>query len=243
MKKIISILAITFLFLLPNVKINAMSKTINTEKELEEALANESIDTIILGSDIETTKKINVMRNVTIDGNNKTIKYVGTFGKENSKDNTVWGGIYVLHFYKVEANLKNIKLTGGNAGILINGSKLNLYGTIDVSGNGFGGIELGKGEGITSIPELNLKDGVKIINTTETSTKPTIWAAETNAIVEINGIKHEIKANEEMSLADIMDLIDPENPKTSDNIYLYFTLLVSSIMLLMFSLKKVLKEN
>ena len=52
----------------------ATSKTVNSEAELKEALNDSNISTIILGSDIETTEKINIMRDVTIDGNNKTIK-------------------------------------------------------------------------------------------------------------------------------------------------------------------------
>ena len=128
-------------FMITNV--NALSKTVKNQEELKSALNNKDIDTIILDSDINTTEKINITRPIYLDGKNHTIKYVGKFGE--SDDFTVWAGIYVLQVYKTTATIKDIKLTGGNAGLLINGSVVKLEGIIDVSGNGFGGIELGKG--------------------------------------------------------------------------------------------------
>lgn len=115
------------IFLTPTTLVNAASSSsVHNEAELKQALTNESISNIVLANDIETTEKINILRPVTIDGANHTIKYIGTFGKDNSKDNTIWGGIYVLQVYKTNATIKNIKLTGGNAGLLINGSTVNL---------------------------------------------------------------------------------------------------------------------
>ena len=190
----------------------ATSKTVNNQSELKEALNDSSISTIILGSDIETTEKINIMRPVTIDGANHTIKYVGTFGSSNS--NTVWGGIYVLQVYKTEATIKDIKLTGGNAALLINGSTVTLEGKIDVSGNGFGGIELGKGSNVDTAPYLILADNSEIINTTETSDKPTIWVpADTDgAMIEIDGIRFDLEKGEELTLQEINDLAKQMTP-------------------------------
>ena len=110
MKKISKILLLFVLTITLSTTINvnaATSKTVNSQAELKEALNDSNISTIILGSDIETTEKINIMRDVTIDGNNKTIKYVGKFGSSSSSDNTVWGGIYVLQIYKSNVTLKN----------------------------------------------------------------------------------------------------------------------------------------
>ena len=54
----------------------ATSKTVNNQSELKEALNDSSISTIILGSDIETTEKINIMRprNLNTFRNEKTFK-------------------------------------------------------------------------------------------------------------------------------------------------------------------------
>ena len=219
----------------------ATSKTVNNQSELKAALNDSSISTIILGSDIETTEKINIMRPVTIDGANHTIKYVGTFGSSNSNSNTVWGGIYVLQVYKTEATIKDIKLTGGNAALLINGSTVTLEGKIDVSGNGFGGIELGKGSNVDTAPYLILADNSEIINTTETSDKPTIWVpADTDgAMIEIDGIRFDLEKGEELTLQEINDLANSvENPETNDPIILHITFLILTVILSSYAIKK-----
>ena len=246
MKKILSGVLFAFLLtIIPFVKVNAASITVHNQDELKNALADSNIDTIVLGSDIETTEKINILRPVTIDGNGKTMRYVGTFGKENSKDNTVWGGIYVLQVYKTTATIKNIKLTGGNAGLLINGSKVNLVGTIDVSGNGFGGIELGQGSDVTETPELKFEEGSKVVNTTETEDRPTIWVPDDtdNAIIEIDGVRNNIESGEYVTLYDIASMTPVENPQTGDSIYLYITLLFMSLGTMLFSVKNLKFNN
>lgn len=140
-----------------------------------------SVYTITLTDNIETKKKINIERPVTIDGNGKTITYTGTF-KGEVYDNTVWGsgkdgdgqGVYVIQVYRTEATIKNITLTGGNAGLSANGATITLIGNIDVSGNGFGGIEMTKGSGVTELPYIKAGEAV-ITNTNETTTTPTVW--------------------------------------------------------------------
>ena len=169
--------------LVPMINVNAAEgiAEVKTEQEFLDALADESIHTITLTDNIETQKKININRPVTIDGNGKTIEYVGTF-KGEVYDNTVWGsgangdgqGVYVIQVYRTEATIKNITLTGGNAGLSANGSTVTLIGNIDVSGNGFGGIEMTKGSGVTELPYIKAGEAV-ITNTTETATTPTVW--------------------------------------------------------------------
>ena len=221
------------------------SKSVSNQTELKEALANENIEVIVLANDIETTEKINITRPVIIDGNNKTIRYVGTFGSSQSKDNTIWAGIYVLQVYKTTATIKNIKLTGANAALLVNGSNVKLEGTIDVSGNGFGGIELGKGKDVTTSPHLSLDSINQIINTTETENAPTLWTPidTEGAILEVAGVKYTLKANEEFSLLELNKYFSQEeNPETSVSFpKTSFLFLFSSIILLGIGLK--LKET
>lgn len=224
----------------------ATSKTVNNEAELKEALNNSNISTIILGSNIETTEKINIMRDVTIDGNNKTIRYIGKFGASQSNDNTVWGGIYVLQIYKCNVTLKDIKLTGGNAGLLINGGHATFEGRIDVSGNGFGGIELGKGSGVTSSPTLTITDNAEIINTTESADKPTLWVpSDTNgAVIEIGNTEFELNAGVELSLDEINELEESiENPETGDSLILNIIFLSIFVILSSYAFKKILNKE
>lgn len=214
------------IMIFPSFIVHAEEVTIHNQSDLKGALAESDVTKIILGNDIETTEKINVTRSVTIDGKGHTIKYVGTFGANNSSDNTVWGGIYVLQFYKTTATLKDIKLTGANAALLINGSKVTLDGKIDVSGNGFGGIELSQGVGVTETVKLILANNANIINTTEKENTPTLWVPEDSddAYIEHNGIVKTIASGKELTLKEINELFKdptPSNPKTGDEINLY----------------------
>lgn len=241
------LLIILTIALIPALNVNAAtSKTVNNEAELKEALNDSNISTIILGSNIETTEKINIMRDVTIDGNNKTIRYIGKFGASQSNDNTVWGGIYVLQIYKCNVTLKDIKLTGGNAGLLINGGHATFEGRIDVSGNGFGGIELGKGSGVTSSPTLTITDNAEIINTTESTDKPTLWVpSDTNgAVIEIGNTEFELNAGVELSLDEINELEESiENPETGDSLILNIIFLSIFVILSSYAFKKILNKE
>ncbi len=241
------LLIILTIALIPTLDVDATtSKTVNNQAELKEALNNSSISTIILGSDIETTEKINITREVTIDGANHTIKYVGTFGSSSSSSNTVWGGIYVLQVYKTNATIKNIKLTGGNAGLLINGSTVTFEGIIDVSGNGFGGIELGKGSGVDTAPILILGNNSEIINTTETADKPTLWVPNdtTGAVLEIGNTRFDLARGEELSLNEINELEESiENPETNDPLILNLIFLSVFVILSTYAFNKILNKQ
>ena len=220
-----------------NTNVNAESKTVKNQDELKSALNNKDIDTIILGGNINTTEKINITRPIYLDGKNHTIKYVGKFGE--SDDFKVWAGIYVLQVYKTNATIKDIKLTGGNAALLINGSVVKLEGTIDVSGNGFGGIELGKGANVSEAPRVDLDSSTELKNESESNDRPTLWVPDdTNgAVMSIDGVKETLTAGEELSLDEIDDLFEVEtNPQTNDNII--FILVISLSLIGILNIKK-----
>ncbi len=242
-KKYFFVLLLT-LVMIPVLNVNASSTvTVHDQTELKEALKNTNVGTIILANDIETTEKINITREVTIDGNSHTMKYVGTFDSRGSKDNTIWAGIYILQVYKTSATIKNIKLTGGNAGLLINGSTVKLEGTIDVSNNGFGGIELSQGKGVNIVSHLKLDNNTKIINTTETANKPTLWvpADSLSAILEISGIQKSISPGDELTLQEAMNLfITVENPETNDSIILFLFLSMIGIFTFGYAIRKLI---
>lgn len=234
------------LSVIPVFNVSAKTVTVSNQDELKNAINDSSVTVINLSNNIETTEKINITRPLTIDGNGYTMKYVGTFGKLGSTDNTVWGGIYLLQVYNTTATIKDIKLTGGNAALLVNGSNVTLEGTIDVSGNGFGGIELGQGSGITTIPHLSLVNDAKIVNTTEAENKPTLWvpADTSKAILEINGVEETLIAGMELTINEIEQLFAPqENPDTSDSLLFTILLGICGLLMFMVSFKKITHQN
>ena len=161
---------------------------VNNEEELEKAINNTEEKEIVLSSDIKTTKKVNIVRELTIDGNSHSITYVGDFWKregtkpnytyEKTSDNKVWsmpsdgtGAAYVLQAYGANAKvtIKDITLAGGNRGLAINGANVTLDGSIIFENNGFQPIELSHGSGLASdiVSTLNVKDTTVILNLDE----------------------------------------------------------------------------
>ena len=151
--------------------------------ELEHALqTNLNVINLLKGDNYkyETDHVIVVGRDVTINGNGNIISYVGETGSWSGGS----GDNYVLQVYNAEATIKDIGLTGASAGLLVNASKVTLEGTINVSGNVFGGIEVSKGvaENLGD-SQLTISNTAKIINITEAYAEPTIWIDGTNATV------------------------------------------------------------
>ena len=165
-----------------------------------------------LESNVEISNNSDVTQPITINGNGNTLTTTSTgmtfnllnnsivedITVESTADNTNLNLSYALQFYagSGESTVKDVKLSGGNAGILVNGTTVNLEGTIDVSGNTFGGIEVFKGtaEGLT--PSVLNIGTAKLINTTEVPGKPTIWIDGTTADVGVvNGANNMYQVN------------------------------------------------
>ena len=245
-KKAMTTFAISFMLMMivPIINVQAEARTVNDQEELKAALLDSDVTAITLGSDIETTEKINITRPITIDGNGHTIRYVGTFGADQSPNKTTWGGIYILQVYKTSATIKDIKLTGGNAAILVNGSTLRFEGNIDVSENGFGGIELAQGSGVDETSKLIIADNANIVNKTENANNPTFWVPEDSddAVIEMNGITKTIESGEELTIAEVEKLFGIDSPKTGDSIII--TLLLGLMGIGIFaSTYKTIKQN
>ncbi len=239
-RKNIPLFIALFLFLtLGPTFVSAKTQNISDETEFLNALKDTTIDTIVLDKDIDTTDKITITRPIYLDGKGHTIKYTGTF--KGGSDNTVWDGKYVLQIYRTEATIKDIKLTGANAALLVNGSTVTLRGNIDVSGNGFGGIELSQGQNVTEKVKLSLVDDAEIINTTDSNDKPSLWVPSDSddAKLEVNGMVVTIKSGEELELEEIEQLIP--NPNTSDSIYNYIILNIIGIFTFILYYRKIKK--
>ena len=220
MKKTMAVFT-TFLFLLlivPFTTVFAESRTVTDQDTLKAALGDSEVDTILLGDDINTTEKINIIRPVKIDGNGHTIRYIGKFGDEQSTSNKVWGGIYVLQVYRTNATIKDIKLMGGNAALLVNGGSVKLEGTIDVSENGFGGIELGQGKGVEETVKLELDKDTNIVNRTEDKERPTLWVPDDSqaATLVMDGKTETISTGKELTLTQVEEMFGiQDSPETS----------------------------
>ena len=202
---------------------------VGTAEELYAALDGEnaaSVSSVKLTADIKITHKINVTTDKVIDGDGHKIIFAGEFN-DGKQDNTVWGsndaypyngGVYVIQAYNANVTIKNITLTGGNVGLGINGANVTLEGTINVSGNGFGGIELTKGVSPTlSVPSLKMNN-VSLVNTSELNTVPTLYtdsltAEEVEGMnIEYNGVKAAVSyAKEEGKPAKVQLFLNEKN--------------------------------
>ena len=88
-----------------------------------------------------------------------------------------WDGVYAIQVYNSKnVILNNITATKADGGILVNASEVTLTGTITLSGNEFGGMEVSVG---SSLPDatsvLNAIEAI-FVNETENFRQPTIWS-------------------------------------------------------------------
>lgn len=226
-------LFISAFMVVPFMEVNAAEPVeVTTVDELYNYLEGSEVTEVKLMNDIETTHKINVTSDKIIDGNGYKITYVGTF-KGGSHDKTEWGsdeeapydgGVYVIQAYNANVTVKNITLTGGNVGLSANGANLTLEGKIDVSGNGFGGIELTKGAAPTlAVPSLTINNAT-IVNTTEEKELPTLWTdnlspEEVESMnIEYNGVKVAVTCDKENGKPlQVQLFLDENNLPTGDN--------------------------
>lgn len=147
--------------------------TVSTEADLREALVDPDVRTVILGANLENiSSPIVISRPITLNGNDKTV----TVGDSCKNVHSKWGCQAIQVYEQTEATttIQDINLKGGLAGIQNNGSNVTLKGTITFADNEWGGIEITKGDGVTSVPVTNFTD-VKIVNSSETAGQPTVW--------------------------------------------------------------------
>ena len=105
------------------------------------------------------------LENLTVSGPNTT----ATGWNEGEFGIKVWAtGDTTPATYDVAATMKDVTVTGANAGILVSHADVTMTGDIDVSDNEFGGIELTKG-GKLDISAATLK------NDEETDSCPVLW--------------------------------------------------------------------
>lgn len=147
--------------------------TVSTEADLREALADPSVTTVTLGADIENiASPIVISRPITLNGNGRTI----TVGDGCVNEYSKYGCQVVQVYNQPEATttIQDVTLSGGLAGIQNNGSNVTLKGSITFANNEWGGMEMTKGNGVTTVPTTNFSDA-NITNANETAGQPTLW--------------------------------------------------------------------
>ena len=184
------------------------------EESLKDAIASGAKSVKLTSNITVPSGKLDITGVKEFNGNGKTITFNttgqnlvsttdGTVIENVVVDNTVatedWSSTYCMQVYNGTYTIRNCTLKGGNAGLLVNGANATLDGTIDISGNKFGGIEVSKGSasGLGN-STLNV-NGATLVNTTEAYGKPTIWTdgeGQTVTGVEAMFTNSEVKPNQ-----------------------------------------------
>ena len=171
----------------PNLKEEMSIAEISTLDDLKKAMGDSTIKTVNLMADVENIGEVITFSNkVTFNGNGHKLAFTTTgqnlvfLQPSTINDLTVesqgtdsWTSTYAAQVYNGKGYvLNNVKFTGGNAGLLVNGATATVT-NIDVSGNTFGGIEVSKGSLATNPSTLYIEG--EVVNTTEAYEKPTVW--------------------------------------------------------------------
>lgn len=217
---------------------------VSTVEDFNDALSDPSIPAVVLKSDLASDTQITAAGKTTIDGGDKTITVTNkpdtapadaagilltsvNSGSEvrnvtvsGPDSGTGWNeGEYAIKLYDTgETTISNVKLNNANAAMLVQNTSVTINGTVDVSNNEFGGIELEKNS------ELILNG--KLVNSTETVDRPTVWAISYDNVNEAKSARKKTRSN---SLVDKTATISGPNANTltkwfnaDKNQYFYF---------------------
>ena len=173
---------------------------VNTVEALKAAIANPDVREIKIVSPMEIGETINVNRSVRFNGGNNQITFTVS-GKNfvfsadgttienlimtnNQEDPATWASNYGIQIYKAKnVTIKDVKISGCNAAIFVNSSDVVFDKAINVSNNGFGGVEVSKSSS-SGLPDPKLTILTPITNVTEEYKKPTVWTYSTDFFVE-----------------------------------------------------------
>lgn len=187
------------------------SKTVSNVDEFKSGIANATeTTTITLGDNITgINETLTINKDIVLEGNGKTLSF-NAINKDASgvatalvinRDNVVvndltvemtaqdgWQGNYAIQVYNAEGVvLNNITASNGDAGLIVNASKVELTETTKLLNNEFGGIEVSKGtaEGLEK-SELTVTGTISMNN--EERTVPVIWIEPNQGTVTGEGV-------------------------------------------------------
>ena len=185
-----------------------------TLEELKAAGDNPRITEINLLSSIsDINEEIDIMNGVMFNGNGNTLTFTSTgrnlifFKDSDIKNLTVvsngtdnWTSTYTTQLFNGKYTVSDCNFEGGNGGLLVLSADVTLDGTVNVSNNTFGGIEVskGSGEGLNG-STLTIKG--TILNSTEDTEKPTAWidgVNDGNSIVGGNLYSNDTKKDDQI---------------------------------------------
>ena len=176
-------------------EIVADSKVVTTLSELKDAIANEE-SVIRLGADIiginetiiipytvefrgaghklafENVKEVNGgASGLVLQGDESYVDYL-TLDMNSPKG---WDSHYALQVYGANfVNIDGFTATNSDAALLVNGSSVNLYGKVNLTGNEYGGIEVSKGSD-EQLPYGQLYLYTHVTMDDETVFRPAVW--------------------------------------------------------------------
>ena len=174
-----------------------------TEEDLIAALEQaQAGGTVELSGSVTLTSQLVIEKEIVLDGNGYTItKGEGEDVFPNNagilvtagatlRDLTVEGpntnaegwdnGEFGIKLYEAQgAQLQNVTVEQANAGIQVSGGSVTLSGTIDVSNNEFGGIE------VCREAQLDLTQAA-LVNESETKERPTLWSDSGKGTIQAN---------------------------------------------------------
>lgn len=209
-----------------NVISNA-TRSVGTYEELVAAAADAETDTINITADIALQNTVTFNHTVVVNGGNHVISNASGpidglvfMGSDSIINNLIlnfsgtpseWAGLYGLQVYNAEnVHLNTLQSRGDDGGFLINASTAIMTGTINVSDNEFGGIEVSRGaqgvrDSILYVNEANL------VNTTEVYSKPTIWVEnEQGTVIGAESLFSIQLNNQTQYYLDEANTIDPD---------------------------------
>ncbi len=171
---------------------------VSTERELLAKLNDQSVTNIQLRSDIAMSSQLVIDRPVTITGNGKSLTFAGKDSSELSarvmiaSNNVTLDdvGVKTVENTAVHAagygivisgadgvTLNRVAVSGAKTGIQVNSSKVKMTGAIDISGNGFAGIEVStskSGQLASTSPSLDVSSATLVNRDEDFTSHPTM---------------------------------------------------------------------
>lgn len=168
---------------------------ITTFEAFKDALNDPNVGYINLASKVTITapEKLVLSRSdVRINGNDSTIVLnTATSSLEG------WKSDYVFQAYNVSnVEINSLRVKGGDAGFLINGSQVTLKGNTHVDGHEFGGIEVSRGSSPSlSNSQLTLQGALWSESAPfEAVNKPSVWVVDGQGSVDSTALYQKLTA-------------------------------------------------
>ena len=215
---------------------------VSNEEELIAAASNAELESINLSGPIELTNTVTFTNPIVFNGNGHKITMKGTgkalvFTKDSTinnifiegtlEDPETWSSAYAVQVYNGYYVINGLTATKMNAALLCGGSKVILQGSVDVSGNGFGGLEVSVSESSEVKPSLDISKAF-IKNRTEKYAKPTIWIDSKLGAGDVFGAgayyvaviseQHQYYLNKKNTYAPIEEPVEPVSPNVTVSI-------------------------